>query len=412
LASPADLFQVALNISGLELGAPRFDYSIPDLDVLRAAAVQTMGKKLAEQPSEGVVTDTAKLTEDVPLLYDSRAYSHTGKVRISIRSDTAGIVSHTADGFINEPEESMKQASYKSLTFKTLLGESSQFQLPFIFSQLELEYNSSGDVLQGYIWEYDPKLPSELGIMHAVRGEIVKDNPIASSVLVAKTTASPFTAAAPPAMTSQVLAARQVKSLDITWLKALRLDNDNVTRTAQQLIYKAMLYHMSDEDLKDFIGENRPVISADDLPQELGTGLEKEIKDWLLTKYTPAYVALRVIQTSDTVKENWKVNFSKEEAKKVYYFWRGRGENCLSKSGYYAKLNDLAVRLAILRQNPDLNNYLTDNTQDDKGLTGGPKWAAKLFAVLTTSQEVKNMIIQMQILQSNVSTIMLVAPSY
>ena len=363
-----------------------------------------MGKKLAEQPSEGVVTDSKKIAEDTPYFYDSRAYSHKGKVRISIRSDTAGIVSHAADGFVNEMEESEKQASYKNLTFKTLLGDSSQFHLPFLFSQLELEYNSPGDVLQGYIWEYDPMAPSELGAMHAVRGSIVENAPVTHALKAFKMSKKAFTTSV-PAISERKLAAHSAKQVDVVGLKALNLDNDSITHAAQLLIYKTMLYHMSDGDLKDFIGENRPAIGPDDLPQELATGLEKDIKDWLVTKYTPAYVALRVIQTSDVSKDNWQVKFSSQEVKKVYYFWRGRGEHCLSKSGEYAKLNDLAVRIATIRQKQELNDYLTDSVADDKGQVGGPKWAAKLFAVLSGQQEVSNMIIQMQILQSDVSTL-------
>jgi len=406
LRTPTKFLQIGVQIGGVKVGAPRFDYVFPALDNLRSVAIQQISEGLAAQPVGGIPSQTAdpvKMGHDIPSVYETARYAADGKVRISIRMTYPGFLVHAADANIDKAENAMDTV-LQNLTFSRLLGPGSTLQLPFIFSNMELEYGAAGNTLQGYVWEYAPGAPGDMGAMHAVWGTL-NTSPVPQALMVAKRSVASFALAQAPAIASNSFRKEKKFVPDVTYLLGLKVDNEGIKDAAQRIIYKAMLYYMTDDNLKNLVGDNRPQLSdsADGLPPLFAQGLEKETRDWLTNTYTPAWIALRAMQTSDVAKEVWRVKFNPHEARKVLYFWRGKGEGCLSKSGYYAKLNDLAVRVATLQKETSLNTFLTDGNADDQGRTGGAKWAAQLFDVLKQPAELRNLIVTMSTSSSNVS---------
>ncbi|KAF2197118.1 hypothetical protein GQ43DRAFT_222616 [Delitschia confertaspora ATCC 74209] len=371
------LFELGTVVAGQDQGTPWFDYRLPLLDYLKDVMASATRSRLATLHPD-VTQEEHAFKDDVPELYESYARTIEGKLRITFEIKYAGMLAQAADGYTDFSDTQKEKLTFKNLTFKGLLGPDSSVNLPFVFSRMDLEYTPMGDSVQGYLWEYDHLAKGNLGKRHAIYGMKGEYVPSPPPPLPDKPNPSP---SQPPIISPASIPSGELP-LDRAELKSFNIDNGAVSEAAQRLIYKSMLYHMEEKDRNEFVGEKAPQTGdgPDNIPVELADSLETETKNWLKTRYTTAWIALRIIQTGDVSKEKWRRQFTSKEQSNIFYFWNGKGLNCLSRSGNYAKLNNLAVRIATLRMYPRLKTYMMD---------GGSKWAKELFDAMNNDNNIR-----------------------
>ncbi|CAJ0554434.1 Ff.00g129470.m01.CDS01 [Fusarium sp. VM40] len=134
------------------------------------------------------------------------------KVRVSIRIVYSGLIAHAADINIGKLENA-KDIAYRDLTYKKLLGCDSLLKLLFLFSNnMELGYIPNGSSLQGYVWEYDPESPGNMGAIHFVNSA-ANPPPTSEAITEANRSAASFTiASAPPLSRYESPQHRQLRS--------------------------------------------------------------------------------------------------------------------------------------------------------------------------------------------------------
>ncbi|EAQ86160.1 predicted protein [Chaetomium globosum CBS 148.51] len=137
-----------------------------------------------------------------------------------------------------------------------------------------------------------------------------------------------------------------------------------VDKKAKTVLENIMYFHMEEDDLNNIMGKRKP----DDLPAHLGPNLESNLRNWIRNTYSPAFTALAVAQSYNT--KDWQSRFTNQERNKILYFWQGNGPKCLSNAQEYKELNQLAVREAMLRLYPVLDQFIKDD---------GPGWATKYY---------------------------------
>lgn len=126
-----------------------------------------------------------------------------------------------------------------------------------------------------------------------------------------------------------------------------------------------MFYQMDDKDREDFTTRGKPTT----LPDSLADGLSQELKDFLHSKYAPAYLCRSVVET-----EKYESKFTDKERKKLWYWWEGNGDNCLAKSKEYSNINNLTTIEAMKQSHKSaLDKFLNDNPKS---------WADKMAATL------------------------------
>ena len=185
----------------------------------------------------------------------------------------------------------------------------------------------------------------------------------------------------------------QDESIGAKELNDMQIPSDLHEET-QKLIYRVMLYHMTDDDRKKFLGVFQPLVNADagdGVPAELGPNIESGLKIWIQEKYIPAWLAQRLSAIGDTSKELFRQSLTPQQRKKLRYWWEGKGSDCMSKDDYYSRLNEMAAQFTLSRLLPRLKAYKQDpfegTTQPPpnsskvatKGLNGGKRWAVALY---------------------------------
>lgn len=91
-----------------------------------------------------------------------------------------------------------------------------------------------------------------------------------------------------------------------------------VHTTSQTLLQNMMLFHMEADARTNFLQTQPP----QNLPIELGSNLQSDLKTWIRNTYGPAYISFMISQIkSGTV--NWRGNFDDTQKEKIWYWWSG-----------------------------------------------------------------------------------------
>ncbi|GJD00219.1 hypothetical protein ColKHC_09044 [Colletotrichum higginsianum] len=309
------------------------------------------------------------------------------------------LIAQQADGW--DPA----RPSYENLTFNNL--GLTGVTLPFVFSVMRIELGSDAMDVTGIVRKFDPKMLGEEGKRHRVLGEWTDTPTIAVRSILASSTAGSFVGApitlmatahtevSPKLYAMATVAAAQPVTQDeragAKQLSEMKMPSELQDQT-QRLIYRVMLYHMSDHDREMFVGVSKPLVSddgGDTVPAELGPNLEAGLRTWVTDKYTKAWLAQRISTIADTNKDAFRKQLSVGQRKKLRYWWDGKGPSCMSKDDYYSRLNEKAAQFTLLRLLPQLRNYKNDPSMGTTsagrgkvattGLNGGKRWAAALY---------------------------------
>jgi len=263
--------------------------------------------------------------------------------------------------------------------------------LPFLFRRIDLMFDVSFSKVEGAIRVYDPSFELCLGTRYAIS---TSGTPTARfAPLAAAESAVPAVTVSSQSMLMQepeFLVATSIQSQtksgtellaplapgDLDLLR-IPLKNGNIADKAQALIFNAMKYHMDTKARELVIKENEPNVGPGplDLPYSLGKDLDTSIAEWIRNKYAPAYVGLQICTIDDKTRGEWQANYTKDDHKRMKYFWEGKGRGCLSTSYEYTRLNEIATREASLQLAPRLQLYIND---------GGEKWAKAYFEFVST----------------------------
>ena len=307
-----------------------------------------------------------------------------------------------------------KKPAYENLRFTGLGSDFEDFTLPFVFQSMSVATNADGDLLVGNVIKYDPEKLGMQGVQCAVSGSSMAPSETLFTAAVVRDLAGiepsmdihvPSWAHIAPA--SHLMALYEVDErppaedlIGANKLSGLLPGTKELHQTAQDLIFRTMLYHMTSEE-RNFTGQNQPGVSKSDhdwTEQEIPPSMvNTSAKDWLQTKYIPAWISNRILEIGDTVKKDWQYNFTDDDRKRLNYWWTGKGSNCMCKDTNYNNLNALAARLSTLRHSPGLKNYIEDGRVGDQvattagnvdttTLSGGKRWAAALYNSWATTR--------------------------
>lgn len=348
-------------------------YRIPMLDRMRELAIQEARKSFDIE------------LFDIPSFYEAHTVTDsTGRNGVTIELSNADVVSSYADAF----DESSETPILANLTFEKL-GLAAK--LPLLFRRIDLLFDVSLSKVEGAIRVYDPNLELCLGTRYAISTSgmpMAQFAPLAateSAVQAAAVSSQPMFMQEPEFLVAtsiqsetksgtELLAPLAPEDLD---LLRVALKNGEIASKAQLLIFNAMKYHMDTEARQLVIKENEPNVGPGplDLPNSLGKDLDTSIAEWIKTKYAPAYVGLQICSIDEKTRGEWQANYTKDEHKRMTYFWEGKGRGCLSTSYEYTRLNEIATREASLQLAPRLQLYIND---------GGEKWAKTYFEFVST----------------------------
>lgn len=274
--------------------------------------------------------------------------------------------------------------------------------------------NADGDLLVGNVIKYDPEKLGMQGVQCPVSGSsmappetlftaaVVNDLADIEHSMDIHDTSWAHVSPAPPLMVLFEVDERPPADdhMGANKLSGILPGTKELHQTTQDLIFRTMLYHMTTEE-RSFTGQNQPGMSSGDhnwTEQEIPPSMVKtSAKDWLQTKYIPAWISNRILAISDTVKKDWRFNFTDEDRKRLNYWWTGKGSKCMCKDTNYNNLNALAARLATLRHSPGLKNYVEDGRSGDHvattagevdttSLSRGKRWAAALYNSWATTR--------------------------
>lgn len=175
-------------------------------------------------------------------------------------------------------------------------------------------------------------------------------------------------------------------------LATLQLPSD-LQKATQGLIYNVMLYHMDASDRKKFIGVEQPSVgsSADQVPSDLGPNMESGLRDWITSKYIPAWLTQRISTMGDMNKDAFRRQLTVKQRKRLRYWWEGKGKSCMSQDDHYNHLNAVAANYTLRRTVPRVNDFLEDDNKGNTAktkyklattdLNGGKRWATALFNI-------------------------------
>lgn len=390
LKSPADLFQLKLVDFTEEVGIPMLEYRIVELDRLQNVLTIKTQQEL-QQPLKNQLD-----------IYESHIENINGDETIIITLKEPSVLWTSADQYDVES----KTGPTTSLTYSKL---GLDISLPFLFSSLSIKMPLLEDPF-GAIRVLDANQAECAGARHVVKGEyrdssapIVKNMaiqaamPASVSDFQVRLESRTISRLAPaPALLSKEIR-REPQTLIVRAISDLPLDNKLLIDTAQDFIYKAMLYHMDSTDRVDIMSADPPQVGKNpgNLPQELAAGLETSMRDWLRDKYAPAVMAMSFANLSGPQLKDWIRKFDDRQVKRIRYWWTGKGPNCLANDEHYRRLNELSTAYAARRICAPLDSYLNDDIADEKGRIGGPKWAAAYLHVFNGTPRAEKALAQL-----------------
>lgn len=310
---------------------------------------------------------------------------------VVLQMDFPELLAMAADQHSSDDDTTLQ---YENLTFK---NSGSDLSLPFIFSRATFTLDYKDDRIQsGILRKYNPNMRDNDGVRYRVFGGRVNRVKPEERLLVSLSVSADLKPGQTHAKVGSIFKPFQSQILDPGDLFTLTINDMEIKQESQKILHLAMSYHMDKDDRKTFLGQQDPPAVSDDperpdlLPTELST-LDDHLKVWLKKTYANAFIAWNWSQRSDDDQEKAKAKFSKEDRDKLVYFWKGKGKNCLSHQPEFEELNRITTRLAIRRKVPRVTQYINDYTKLDpddellqahpemKNMTGGEKWAQKLF---------------------------------
>ncbi|PTB66247.1 hypothetical protein BBK36DRAFT_1159294 [Trichoderma citrinoviride] len=310
---------------------------------------------------------------------------------VMLQMDFPELLAMAADQHSSDDDTALQ---YENLTFKK---SESDLSLPFIFSRATFTLDYKDDRIQsGILRKYNPEMRDNDGVRYRVFGGRVNRVKPEERLWVSLSVSADLKPGQTHAKVGSIFSPIQSNILDPGDLFTLTINDMEIKQEAQKIIHLAMSYHMDKDDRKTFLGQQDPPGLSDDperpdlLPTELST-LDDHLKVWLKKTYANAFIAWNWSQRSEDDQKKAKAKFSQEDRDKLNYFWKGKGKSCLAHQPEFEELNRIATRLAIRRKVPRVTQYLNDFTKLDpddellqahpemKNMTGGEKWAQKLF---------------------------------
>jgi hypothetical protein len=236
------------------------------------------------------------------------------------------------------------KATYRNLTFNKIGFPGTLAALPTKFSY-KLEWDA--ETLNGKLLAYDPTKQGTYGDEINIHGNYVRANNATQARSTAVETAHSsfiasqkapgssralFEAHATPSSAALSIATSKTgpAELKLQTLWGLDFSSGELQTAGQDLIYKCMLYHINDADRNFYFHESKPT----NLNPMLAENLSSELKAWVLNTYAPAFIGNQIMLADDVTKNTWRRPFTKDEEKKIVYFWEGKVRNsgicCLS----------------------------------------------------------------------------------
>lgn len=128
-----------------------------------------------------------------------------------------------------------------------------------------------------------------------------------------------------------------------------------------------MYYHMNQDDRKEFTNTSKPTGLPSGLADNLPTNLQKFFYD----KYAPAFLC-RSIESFD----KYSAQFTPKEREKLWYWWEGNGDKCLSRTQEYNDLNNItSIEAMKMLYKNDLDPFYNSSKTPDE-------WANELYGKL------------------------------
>ena len=367
---------------------PFHEYRIPQLDALADVILASGNETFEHNAQDEEAFGTFKRHFD---LYETKIENYQGSLTVMIRLTQPLVISMASDAF----KEDSNIYPAKDLCFKKL---GLDFQLPFLFTDLTMKIRNFEDS-PGAIRLLDSNAEDFVGARHVLKGEILDELPLVPppvtiiskenlNVRLGSQTVSHIAPANVFLASKETRVATTPKSVSL--LDRMTIRNEDITKRAQDIVYKAMLFHMDKTTRKEILNiEIDPHIGdqVGDVPEAISTKLDAGLIGWLKDTYAPAYICMQMSGfTSEQVKEwNDNAKFTNVDKKRIRYWWTGKGPDCLSQSKQYKQLNTLSSAYAARQLLPDLNAYIMDA---DDGL-GGEKWAAAYFKPLSKPTLIK-----------------------
>jgi hypothetical protein len=368
----SDLFDVTQVFAGDSDDVKTCQFCIPELDAIADVRRRILG------------------TPEKPKYYESAVvYDSKNEVQaVIILTDQVGLAL-AADDNIVEGSNGPEPMSYRDLTFKS---SGSSLMLPFIFSRINFAPNTLRGECRGKMVLYDPDpavSSEEEGDRHAVIGKVVEGIPCpATTAQGSSSDAAPTQPGTPAPLTESEQSALRIKS-KIHLINNLGVKSDILKEDARKYLYKAMLYHIDDDDREKMTDQAKPRVSSDPalpdaLPTELADTLDQDLKDWLKKTYSVAYICKNLSRQNKRNQEEIKAVFTDDDMDRLEYYWYGKGPSCLNRSTEYSRLNSFCTMISFRRRVPAIMTYILDGERSDvidengntiTGLNGGTKWA-------------------------------------
>ncbi|KAI1817992.1 hypothetical protein GGS20DRAFT_574537 [Poronia punctata] len=248
--------------------------------------------------------------------------------------------------------------------------------LPVLFQGFYVDLDIFNDYSYGALYEFDPEMRGGKGKRHMLKAEYVGDADYFRQLRTRVSRAfgdvqdpskrtSDWHRPSPCGITDELIQYREPDVQILMTFPSYR--EEMVHSTVQTLIQDMMYYHMDDEDRKKFTNRSKP----DNLPSVLADNLPAKLKTFFHDKYAPAFLC-RSIYSFD----KYTSKFTPKERKKLWYWWEGNGEHCLSRSQEYNDLNNIAsIEAMKMLYNTDLEPFLESSQ-------GPEHWANELFTKL------------------------------
>ncbi|MCJ1285132.1 hypothetical protein MMC26_004470 [Xylographa opegraphella] len=348
--------------------------------------------ELASKRHDQVTNGTGSGSDLKPFTYyETEAFlNEKNNLTVKMTIQNPQLLAMAADQY---SETDPKRISYQSLTFK---NAGSNLELPFVFSQGYFSLDATEKRASGMLRDYDPTKQGTLGKRHNFDLQAYGDLPENVRKVIAIGVPGylkPGIAHQQPI--SSPFEGQQRQPLSCAELINLPIDSQKVKGDAQNMLYRTMVYHMDDNDRKNFLGidkEHIPAVGDDpDQPQQVPTAmagaLDQKLKTWLRKTYVPAYVAINLARLPKDHQDKFHINYHSKDLKKLEYFWKGRGKNAMAQQDEYNDLNRMSTRLSLMRRVPRLQDYLDDTTtlaSDDAVLKKNSDWAKYKGASATT----------------------------
>ncbi|KAJ5587160.1 uncharacterized protein N7459_002925 [Penicillium hispanicum] len=284
------------------------------------------------------------------------------------------------------------------LTFKESLGI--DLQLPALFHSFYLDTSTFAETVTGALYELDPEKREAKGERHLVVGKyddddddddfeesVQRDRAFVSQAFASHVTPGVSQEHDPqlqPAVMTVLL--KTQTEVTIEGLINMQYNPDDVHSLAQTTITEMMYYHMDQKQLDDFTIRGRPT----QLPSQLTTQLDPNLREWLKNTYAPAFIAQNISQI-----EKYSDRFKDNEREKVWYWWAGNGDKCLAHTKEYTQINAITSSYAMKTKYSCLDVTPSKGEELAKGLYDAITTKPKMKDILSR-QDVRNSPIELR----------------